>query len=134
MSRSQFRFLLPVVVSSLANVSLQSVEEGKHLRLQLCVTSETNDRLPCSHTPWAGAANIENGTALDLSNLNQILVAEDKSTVTVGPGNSWHRVYNEVVPRGIVVGGGRVAIVGVGGLVLGGEHPCHVSMRSIALR
>ena len=78
----------------------------------------------CSHTPWAGAANIENGITIDLSNLNQVSVAEDKSTVTVGPGNSWHRVYNEVVSKGIVVGGGRVAIVGVGGLVLGGRQPC----------
>ena len=81
----------------------------------------------CSHTPWAGAANIKNGITIDLSSLNQVLVAEDKSTVTVGPGNSWHRVYNEVVPQGIVVGGGRVAIVGVGGLVLGGKQPCYIS-------
>ncbi len=84
----------------------------------------------CSHTPWAGAANIENGITIDLSNLNQVLVAEDKSTVTVGPGNSWHRVYTEIVPQGIVVGGGRVAIVGVGGLVLGGKRPWYISART----
>lgn len=82
--------------------------------------SRDSSRSCCSHTPWAGAANIENGITTDLTNLNQVIVAEDESTVIVGPGNSWHRVYNHVVPEGIVVGGGRVAIVGVGGLVLGG--------------
>ncbi|TKA30695.1 hypothetical protein B0A50_02415 [Salinomyces thailandicus] len=72
------------------------------------------------HTPWAGAANIEEGVTIDLSNLNQVTVSPNRSTVTIGPGNSWYDVYDVVVPQGLATGGGRVAIVGVGGLVLGG--------------
>ena len=127
MSRSLSLFSLLVSDSSRDNASLQFVEEGKNFRFRMYVGSEANAGVPCSHTPWAGAANLEDGITIDLSNLNQVLVAEDKSTVIVGPGNSWHRVYSEIVPKGIVVGGGRVAIVGVGGLVLGGKRSCHVS-------
>lgn len=41
--------------------------------------------------------------------------------MTVGPGLSWGDVYEQIVPEGLAVGGGRVSIVGVPGLVLGGE-------------
>lgn len=73
------------------------------------------------HTPWAGSANIDSGITIDLTNLNQVTVASDRSTVTIGPGNNWGNVYGEIVPQGLAIGGGRVAIVGVGGLVLGGK-------------
>jgi FAD/FMN-containing dehydrogenase len=73
------------------------------------------------HTPWAGAANIEDGVTIDLSRLDQVLVSKDRSTVTIGPGNRWHRVYEELAPQGLVVAGGRVATVGVSGLILGGK-------------
>jgi FAD/FMN-containing dehydrogenase len=73
------------------------------------------------HTPWAGAANIEDGVTIDLSRLDQVLVSKDRSTVTIGPGNRWRRVYEELAPQGLVVAGGRVATVGVSGLILGGK-------------
>ncbi|RMZ06345.1 hypothetical protein D0864_02263 [Hortaea werneckii] len=72
------------------------------------------------HTPWAGAANIEDGVTIDLSSFNQVEVSPDRSTVTIGPGSSWRDVYDVVVPQGLATGGGRIANVGVGGLVLGG--------------
>jgi len=40
--------------------------------------------------------------------------------VTVGPGNRWAQVYSKLDALGIAIGGGRVGIVGVGGLTLGG--------------
>ena len=73
------------------------------------------------HTPWAGAANIQGGVTIDLANLNQVTVAGDRSSVIIGPGNRWGDVYGEITPQGLAIGGGRVAIVGVGGLVTGGE-------------
>ncbi|KAI7191001.1 hypothetical protein KC316_g2552 [Hortaea werneckii] len=72
------------------------------------------------HTPWAGAANIEDGVTIDLGNFNQVEVSSDRSTVTIGPGSSWRDVYNVLIPQGLATGGGRIANVGVGGLVLGG--------------
>ncbi|KAM0720177.1 hypothetical protein Q7P37_004313 [Cladosporium fusiforme] len=72
------------------------------------------------HTPSSGAANIERGVTIDLRKLNQVTPSEDLSTVTVGPGNNWGRVYSKLDELGIAIGGGRVSTVGVGGLTLGG--------------
>ena len=72
------------------------------------------------HTPFAGAANINQGITIDLSALNQVTPSKDLSTVTLGPGNRWSQVYTKLDALGIAIGGGRVAIVGVGGLTLGG--------------
>ncbi|KAK3659757.1 hypothetical protein LTR56_001121 [Elasticomyces elasticus] len=71
------------------------------------------------HTPFAGAANIQQVVTIDLSALNQVTPSKDLSTVTVGPGNRWSQVYSKLDALGIAIGGGRVAIVGVGGLTLG---------------
>jgi hypothetical protein len=73
-----------------------------------------------SHTPFAGAANIDHGITIDLSQLNQVTPSRDLSTVTVGPGNRWADVYFKLDALGIAIGGGRSAAVGVGGLTLGG--------------
>jgi FAD/FMN-containing dehydrogenase len=73
------------------------------------------------HTPWAGAADIEDGVTIDLSRLNQVLMSKHRSTVTIGPGNRWRIVYEELAPQGLAVAGGRVATVGVSGLILGGK-------------
>ncbi|TKA77900.1 hypothetical protein B0A55_03342 [Friedmanniomyces simplex] len=72
------------------------------------------------HTPFAGAANIQQGITIDLSALNQVTPSADLSTVTVGPGNRWTQVYLKLDALDIAIGGGRVGIVGVGGLTLGG--------------
>ncbi|KAK8122598.1 hypothetical protein PG984_011268 [Apiospora sp. TS-2023a] len=72
------------------------------------------------HTAWAGAANIEAGVLIDLRKLNQITVAPDEKTVRVGPGNRWGDVYRGLDTRGLAVLGGRIATVGIGGLVIGG--------------
>ena len=82
-----------------------------------------------SHTPFSGAANIEKGITIDLSRLNQVTPSSDLSTVTVGPGNRWADVYSKLDALEIAIGGGRVAIVGVGGLTLGGIAPSNPSDR-----
>jgi FAD binding domain len=82
-----------------------------------------------SHTPFAGAANIDGGITLDLSNLNAVNVSADQSQVSLGPGNRWVDVYSKLDQLGVATTGGRVASVGVGGLILGGKyivnHICH---------
>ncbi|KAK7983637.1 hypothetical protein PG989_011039 [Apiospora arundinis] len=70
--------------------------------------------------PWAGAANIEAGVVVALQKLNQVTVSVDEKTVQVGPGNRWGDVYRTLDFRGLAVLGGRLATVGVGGLVTGG--------------
>ncbi|KAL2291450.1 hypothetical protein FJTKL_12850 [Diaporthe vaccinii] len=72
------------------------------------------------HTSIAGAANIQGGVTLDLTNLDTIKLSPDQSIVSVGPGNSWDAVYSVLDGLNLSVAGGRTAGVGVGGLSLGG--------------
>ncbi|KAB2579065.1 FAD linked oxidase [Lasiodiplodia theobromae] len=73
------------------------------------------------HMAIAGAANIDSsGVLLSSSNLNQLELSEDKSSVAVGPGNRWGDVFEYLEPHGLAVVGGRMSIVGVPGLLMGG--------------
>ncbi|KAK7890836.1 hypothetical protein LTR67_008048 [Exophiala xenobiotica] len=72
------------------------------------------------HGKFNGESSINDGVLIDLAQLNHIIVAEDHTTVAVGPGNRWSSVYAAIEPLGITVVGGRAASVGVGGFLLGG--------------
>ena len=70
--------------------------------------------------PIPGYANINGGVLIALTNLNQVTLSPDKSIASVGPGRRWSEVYLALAPHGLVVLGGRVGLVGVPGLLLGG--------------
>lgn len=72
------------------------------------------------HTAFAGGSNIAEGVTIDLKYLKNITVSSDRRTVSVGPGNRWIDVSEILDPLKLAVVGGRVANVGVGGLILGG--------------
>jgi len=72
------------------------------------------------HTPWAGAANIQDGVTIDMSRLNETTLSPSKETASVGVGARWGSVYSALASEGLAIMGGRVSTVGVGGLVLGG--------------
>jgi FAD/FMN-containing dehydrogenase len=72
------------------------------------------------HMPIPGYANTIGGVLIALTDLNTIQLSADKSSVSVGPGRRWEEVYAYLEPSGLVVLGGRVGIVGVPGLLLGG--------------
>lgn len=72
------------------------------------------------HTPWAGAATIENGVVIDLSAMGEISVSTDRKTTSVGGGARWIDAYLVLDTLGLAISGGRVASVGVGGLTTGG--------------
>ena len=69
---------------------------------------------------FAGASNIQGGLTIDLANLNQIQISEDRTLTHVGAGNRWIDVYSKLEEQQLSVIGGRVAGIGVGGLTLGG--------------
>ena len=71
------------------------------------------------HTPFKGAATLEQGIAIDLSRLPSLGLSHDGKTITVSPARRWDDLYEELDPLNLTVVGGRVAGVGVGGLVLG---------------
>ncbi len=76
------------------------------------------------HSPNPGWSSVtQPGILIDLSQLDDITISDDRKTVTVGPGQRWGNVFAALDPYGISVIGGRIPTVGVGGLLLGGKHP-----------
>lgn len=73
------------------------------------------------HSANPEAANIESGVTIDLAHLNSTEIHVDAKKASVAPGAWWGDVYKPLEDAGsYTVPGGRVADVGVGGLVLGG--------------
>lgn len=73
------------------------------------------------HAPHPGFAGITNGALIHLGRLNHTSVSDDRKIASVGPGGRWGHVVNALAEHDVYVSGGRVPIVGVGGVLLGGE-------------
>ena len=80
------------------------------------------------HTPWAGAANIQNGITLDLQDLKGVVVDHTTKIASIGSGERWSSVYSQLAAQGLAVAGGRVSKVGVAGLITGGTLQLHPRM------
>lgn len=78
------------------------------------------------HARFAGASNADGGVTIDLVKLDEVELAGDKKSVTIGAGNRWSRVYRKLEGDKLTVMGGRVATVGVGGAILGGKSSFHI--------
>ncbi|MCJ1405676.1 hypothetical protein MMC11_008905 [Xylographa trunciseda] len=84
------------------------------------------------HMSWAGAANIQDGITIDLSAINQVNVSENARITSVGGGARWEDVYLKLDAMGLAVAGGRVAEVGVGGLLTGGGNSFFAAQHGFA--
>jgi hypothetical protein len=73
------------------------------------------------HSYARASASIEGGVLLDLSGFSDVTISNDGSSVTVGTGARWSKVYEVLEARKIAVPGGRNGAVGVGGFTLGGK-------------
>ena len=58
--------------------------------------------------------------AINLVRFDSVIYDSKAGTVAIGVGLSWDEVYKRLEPYAVNVVGGRVAGVGVAGLVLGG--------------
>ncbi|KAI4650521.1 hypothetical protein J4E93_002877 [Alternaria ventricosa] len=72
------------------------------------------------HAAFAGASSIDGGITVSMERFNQVAVSNDKKYANVGAGTRWVDVYKGVEKSGVSVVGGRMAPVGVPGLILGG--------------
>jgi FAD/FMN-containing dehydrogenase len=72
------------------------------------------------HSPIKEWSSIQGGVTLDLSDFKGVEISSDRKSVNLRPGNLWADVYTELEAQGLETSGGRVATVGVGGLVTGG--------------
>ncbi|KAL2840660.1 hypothetical protein BJY01DRAFT_257287 [Aspergillus pseudoustus] len=72
------------------------------------------------HMGIRGSNNIDNGVLIVMSALNTLELNDDQSILSVGPSYRWGDVYTWLEPHGLAVAGGRLAPVGVPGLLLAG--------------
>ncbi|KAJ6570598.1 hypothetical protein DFH09DRAFT_1153858 [Mycena vulgaris] len=72
------------------------------------------------HMNWAGSNVGPAGFTIDLGNLDEVSVREDKGIVSIGSGCLWGDVYEALAPYGLTTVGARDSKVGVGGFLLGG--------------
>ncbi|OAX83500.1 hypothetical protein ACJ72_02134 [Emergomyces africanus] len=72
------------------------------------------------HMPVPGYGNTDGGVLIVFTGMKKLQLSRDKSVISVGPGNRWNDVYQYLEPHGLVALGGRVGVVGVPGLLLGG--------------
>ncbi|KPM38571.1 hypothetical protein AK830_g7988 [Neonectria ditissima] len=76
--------------------------------------------------------NVANGVTIDLSRMNWTVYNKDSELAFIGPGSRWGSVYSEIEKYERSLTGGRLASVGVSGLVLGGGISFHTGTRGFA--
>ncbi|KAF2102206.1 FAD-binding domain-containing protein [Rhizodiscina lignyota] len=69
---------------------------------------------------FANLSNIDDGIVIWLKDLKELDLAEDRSVIRVGPGNSAGDVYGKLDPMDLTAVLGLHSMLGVSGLVLGG--------------
>lgn len=78
-----------------------------------------------------GSRSHQDGVVIDLVRMKGLEVADNKESVTIGPGWRWSDLYEALENVDLMVLGGRLGEVGVGGLLLGGMLSFYLpSMRS----
>lgn len=70
--------------------------------------------------PVINAQSNDGGIVFALANLDAKILSQDRTTVSIGPGNRWGDVYHWISEFGLAVPGGRYPDVGVGGYLTGG--------------
>lgn len=71
--------------------------------------------------PIGDSNNINStGVLLSTSGLKGLSLSATKETLHVGAGHRWGDVYEFLEPHGLTIVGGRLGVVGVPGLLLGG--------------
>lgn len=100
-------------------------EVSRFIKLVTSVSSDTPTLFAIrggGHAVFSGAANVHHGITIDLRGLNSLARSEDRKLATIGAGAIWSEVYPQLVPYNVTVMGGRVAGVGAGGFLTGGEY------------
>ncbi|GKZ23469.1 hypothetical protein AbraIFM66951_008503 [Aspergillus brasiliensis] len=101
------------------------IVQPKHVTdLQAIVRLVTRDQVPFAirsggHMPSPLGANINRGVLIDMSGFDSFEYNPSSQLVTIGIGQRWKTVYEQLDAYNRTAVGGRVTDVGVGGLILG---------------
>ncbi|KAH8728272.1 hypothetical protein GQ44DRAFT_609234 [Phaeosphaeriaceae sp. PMI808] len=72
------------------------------------------------HDPNLGHATVADGVLITMTDIVGATYDAAKQVAYVKPGGEWNNVIGDLEPSGVTIAGGRLGLVGVGGLLLGG--------------
>ncbi|KAF7569056.1 GlcD FAD FMN-containing dehydrogenase [Pyrenophora tritici-repentis] len=72
------------------------------------------------HDPNNGHATVQDGVVITMTDLVGATYDSDDDVAYVRPGGEWNDVIGDLEKSGVAISGGRLGLVGVGGLLLGG--------------
>lgn len=98
--------------SSSTDVS-KGVKLAKLLKVKLAVRG-------AGHLAAPNVSSVDGGILIALTDFTQLQLTDSDNTLLVGPGLRWDAVYEYLEPKGLIAVGGRIAPVGVPGLLLNG--------------
>ncbi|KAJ5216363.1 uncharacterized protein N7498_002770 [Penicillium cinerascens] len=102
-------------------VTPKSAQEVSHLLRILSILKTKFAIRSGGHNTNPGFSSIgSNGVLIALEKLDTLSISTDHKIVTIGAGNKWQSVYEYLQPYNLTTLGGREAVVGVGGFIIGG--------------
>ncbi|KAI8933467.1 hypothetical protein NX059_009205 [Plenodomus lindquistii] len=72
------------------------------------------------HDPNVGHATVQDGVLITMTDMVGATYDATNQVAYVKPGGEWNDVISDLEPSGVTIAGGRLGLVGVGGLLLGG--------------
>lgn len=72
------------------------------------------------HDPNVGHATVQDGVLITMTDMVGATYDAGNHVAYVKPGGEWNDVISDLEPSGVTIAGGRLGLVGVGGLLLGG--------------
>jgi len=72
------------------------------------------------HDPNVGHATAQDGVLITMTDIVGATYDAANNVAYVKPGGEWNDVISDLEPSGVTITGGRLGLVGVGGLLLGG--------------
>jgi hypothetical protein len=77
-------------------------------------------RLRCGGHSYEGYSTLDDGVIIDVTDMNQVSVSDDRKTAVIGAGGRLGDIYSALSAEGFAIPGGTCPPVGISGLTLGG--------------
>lgn len=77
-------------------------------------------RLRCGGHSYEGYSTLDDGVVIDVTDMNQVTVSDDRQTAVIGAGGRLIDIYTALSAEGFAIPGGTCPPVGISGLTLGG--------------
>src|SRR5215208_1119169 len=88
--------------------------------LRRALDKGTPFRVRCGGHSYEGYSTLDDGVVIDVTDMNQVSVSDDRKTAVIGAGGRLIDIYSALSAEGVAIPGGTCPPVGISGLTLGG--------------